>query len=174
MDERHLDEARQLAELVKFDYERTMAFIQGVVGVSANVRSIGIGGWFLLVAAAINNQRWELAAIALAAILVFGVIDAYHGWLYAHALDRATDMENALGEYARWLTRTADADLGATALAGLRGHEFGQLRNLPRFRIAMLGNARPTLVYRRLYPALVVLAAGAAVVVSDLCLHIRP
>ena len=170
-DLRETEEFEALVDLVKFDYERTLSFVDGVVRVSANIRAFAITAWIGLLAAAVQTDDWSLAAIAALAASGFGLLDAYHGSLYTSARSRAYDMEKLLYQYFKYVERKRfDPDVAKDTLKALRRHRLGQLSNLPRFKARLLAQARPTFFYAFMYPGLVIGAGSAAAVISDLCL----
>jgi hypothetical protein len=98
--------------------------------------------------------------LASIVVLVFFLVDSYHGWLYSEASKHAYAVERLLATYYDALSR-ADDDRDALIRfrRDLRAHRFGLFRNLPgQFRLKHLAGARPMLFYRFLYPALVVVA----------------
>jgi hypothetical protein len=126
------EEIAALVELVKFDYEHTLSFIDGVVRVSTSIRTIATAGWFALIAAAVQTDESMLAVLAGAGAVTLGLQDAYHGWLYAEGRKRAHRMEGLLEDYYKYLQRVDRQPSTATELLKkLHNHRFGQRSNVP-------------------------------------------
>lgn len=161
------NEIAALVELVKFDYERTLSVIDGLVRVCTAVRALAITVWVGLLAASIEAENVILALIAVIATTLFALLDAYHGWLYAQARERARDMEGLLADRYKCLSRAGDAPEQTQLLTKLRQHKLGQLRNFKKVEaLAFYGTARPAFFYRRFYPLLALMAAGVAIAVG--------
>jgi hypothetical protein len=121
-----------LVDLVKFDYEHTLSFIDGVVRVSTNIRTIATAGWFGLIAAAVQSDEPWLAVLAAIGTLALGLQDAYHGWLYATARKRAYEMEELLEDYYKFIQRAEEQpSVGVQLLKKLRNHRLGQRSHIP-------------------------------------------
>jgi hypothetical protein len=102
-----------------------------------------------------------IAGGAAVATGIFGLLDAYHGWLYSEALRRAKETERILGlRYKQLERRAVDPDSTADLETALATHRFGQYSNLPGFRLLRLKKARPTVVYAGIYGALAALSGA--------------
>jgi hypothetical protein len=123
------DEIDALIDLVKFDYEHTLTFIDGVIRVSTGIRTIAMAGCLALLAAAVQSGQTFLAAFALVAALALGAQDAYHGWLYAEARERASRMEKLLDSYYKLQGHPSQA-AQLQLLKRLRRHRIGQRASL--------------------------------------------
>ncbi len=134
-------EIDRLIELVQFDYEHTLSFIDGVVRVSTSIRTIATAGWFGLIAAAVQADQPLLALLAAAGVAVLGLQDAYHGWLYAEARGRASEMEGMLDDYYKCVQRGDSAGgLEEDLIKELHNHRIGQRSNTLRLRPAEEGD----------------------------------
>jgi hypothetical protein len=120
-----MDEIKQLIDVVKFDYQNSLGFIDGVVRVSIGIRTIAMAGCLALLAAALQTDQVVLAVFALLTSVAFGIQDAYHGWLYAEARSRAKKMEALLDGYYRQLQGGASEAGERQLLKNLRKHRIG-------------------------------------------------
>jgi hypothetical protein len=118
-------EIDKLVELVKFDYEHSLGFIDGVVRVSIGIRTIAMAGCLALLVAAVQTGQAYVAGFACAAALALGAQDAYHGWLYAEARQRISEMEKLLDSYYRLVQGSASTSRERELLKRLRRHRFG-------------------------------------------------
>jgi hypothetical protein len=158
---------KELVRIVELDYERTAKFIEGVIGTSAAIRGLLVTAWLAVVSLAVNTGRWPLAAVSFAVVLIFGLIDAYHSWLYDQALRHAIELESVSGKYYAALARGGDdPDAEDDLQAHLQAHRFGVYRNLRRFRVRDLRFARPKIFFQILYPALLLISAIVAVLLG--------
>jgi hypothetical protein len=123
------EEIDDLIGLVKFDYEHTLSFIDGVVRVSTGIRTIAMAGCLALLAAAMQTEEAFLAWFGLVAALALGIQDAYHGWLYAEARKRVDSMEKLLRDYYKLQSRTSGT-AARQLLKRLRKHRIGQRTSL--------------------------------------------
>src|SRR4051794_39607169 len=80
-------------DVVKLDYERTLALIDGVTRTRATLRAATITAYVAFLGLAIQNKSWALAAGAGLLVVLLGLYDAYHAWLYGAALRRANALE---------------------------------------------------------------------------------
>lgn len=118
-------EIDDLVELVKFDYQHLLGFIDGVIRVSIGIRTIAMAGCLALLAAAMQTDEVVLAVFAFLASVAFGLQDAYHGWLYAEARERASRIERLLDAYYRQLQGKASEARARQLLKQLRRHRIG-------------------------------------------------
>lgn len=152
-----------LMELIRLDYESTTSALTGFVSVGNQVRGIGIGAWSVLLGLAVSAKSAALALLAIAILVVFATSDAYHAALYRRALGRAIALESLIDG---WVDRLGiDAD-DPSAIARIRArlemHRFGVQRGLKRPSWRDLLAARPHVVFRSVYPALVVMSITTA------------
>jgi hypothetical protein len=117
-------EIERLIDLVKFDYEHALGFIDGVVRVSIGIRTIAMAGCLALLAAALQTEQVILAAFAFVISIAFWAQDAYHGWLYAEARGRTVEMESLMGDYYRQLQGGASEVRRRQLLKRLRKHQL--------------------------------------------------
>jgi hypothetical protein len=153
--------------LVEADLDRTERFIQGVVGSGFTVRGWAITVGLALIGVAFDRDQWELASLAVGVALMFGLVDAYHSWIYTKALDHAQATENVLNSYFVSLTRGIDEpksveDFGVE----LEAFRPGLSANLERFRLSALKSVRPRLVILTVYGALICIAVIASVAIA--------
>ncbi len=167
--------------LVRTDYKRTNEFIDGVVGTAALLRGAAITVWLGLLGFAFQQDLVALAILAAMVAAVFWFVDGYHGWLYAEAADHLRETERATAAYYRALgedgspapaaddaTREAPAT-HADLSTVLRTHKFGLFEaRRPDVSWSFPLRAKPTVVYRVLYPLLVVMAIASAVAIGPL------
>jgi hypothetical protein len=155
------DHVRERVRLVELDLEKTNELIRGVVATSATLRGTAVTIWLALMGFTVQQQLAELALLAAIVAALFVVVDGYHGWLYTEASKHARAVERLLSMYYDALSRGEDDDdIKIEFLAALRSHRFGLFLNL-RNRFDAFGdiwNARPHVIYRGLYPALVCVA----------------
>ncbi len=150
------DSERERLRLVELDYEHTNDFIKGVVATGATLRGLALTIWLGLVGFAVQQSRWELSALAAFVAVMFLALDGYHGWLYEEALKHARAAETVTSRYYDALSRgDDDEDALLDFREELRFHRFGLFSNLHPFVWRDLLEARPRLLYRLLYPALV-------------------
>jgi len=158
---------KELVRLVELDYERTAKFIEGVIGTSAAIRGLLVTAWLAVVTLAVNTSRWALAAVSLAVVIVFGLVDAYHSWLYHQALQHAIELESISRTYYAALARGGDdPDAEEDLEVHLQAHRLGVYSNLRRFRMKDLRFARPRIFFQILYPALAVTSVAVAVILG--------
>jgi hypothetical protein len=155
-------EIEQLVELLKFDYEQTMGVVDGTVRVCSNVRTLAIAVWTGLIAAEVQVSDGKLAIVAAASVVLFAVLDGYHGWLYKQSSARAYGMEGLLGDYYKLLQRRVESHEVNRLLTKLRQHKYGQLRHFAKHSWGFYFQAKPYAVYWFLYPALLILAVVVA------------
>jgi hypothetical protein len=155
---------RQLMELIELDYDTTRSLIDGVVRTSLALRGVGLTLSLALLTFSVQQSSLPIAICGLAAVVLFLYLDAYHGWLYAEGLKRAHELERLLSLRYKALERADDdPDIAFNLDVALATHRFGQYSNIPRFKLRMLGKARPKSVYLVLYGILGGLSAAAIV-----------
>jgi hypothetical protein len=93
-------------------------------------------------------------------IVMFALVDGYHSWLYAEALEHSGRVEGVLGLYYARLARNDDPDADLDSDAALAAHKFGPFLNLRSFRLKSLTKARPRFGLAILYGSLLLTAAG--------------
>jgi hypothetical protein len=162
---------KELVRLVELDYDRTSKFIDGVIGTSATIRGLLITAWIAVITLAFDTSHWTLAAVSFAVVVVFGLLDAYHAWLYDQALKHATALEKLSQEYHRVFPRGEDDPIGERDLrTDLEGYTFGIFTNIPQFKWKEwwkeLRKVRPVIVFQLLYPALLAVSIVATVVLA--------
>jgi hypothetical protein len=123
-------EIRELIDLVKFDYEHSLSFIDGVVRVSIGIRTIAMAGCLALLVAAMQTEQAFLAGFSLLAAAALGAQDAYHGWLYAEARDHVGRMEALIDAYYRQIQGGASEARELQLLKRLRKHSIGSRPSL--------------------------------------------
>jgi hypothetical protein len=159
-------ERREALDLVKLDYERTLAFIDGVVSISSGIRRMAVTVYLALAAVALDRDSWELFCCAIAATGLFWFLDAYHGWLYREGLLRGRKLERLLRlRYSQMLDED-DEDAEADLNEGLEKHRFGHLLTIPPFRFRSLFQARPRRVFIALYGSMLFGATAGALVTA--------
>lgn len=171
---------RELVRLVELELEGMRALVSSVLSTGNTVRVAGIAVWSAAMGGAIVNDEPLLALLGVVALSGFAIVDAYHGHLYASVLAELVRNERILGRYYALCGRYAgDSRRTATLDELLASRSFGihtKLRRRPHasasrlltaLGVQQLRDARPRIVFRRLYPTLVLL--GIAVGVLTLC-----
>jgi len=158
------DTRAELIDLVRADYETTCSLMDGVVRTSLALRGVGVTLILALLGFAVQQSSFPVALCAVAAVVLFLYLDAYHGWLYAEGLGRAHELERLLSLRYKELERAGDdPDVTMDLDMALAADRFGQYSNLPRFRVRLLTRARPKALYMALYGSLALLSAAAVV-----------
>lgn len=160
------EEVDKLANLVITDYEQTLKVVDGFVRVSTSVRTLATTVWVGLLAVSIQAEQFELSLVAAGAIPIFALLDAYHGWLYSQASERAYEIEKLLEQYYKYIPRADQQEELKAIRKALRQHRFGQLSHMSKLSKKFYFEARPTFFYRFLYPAFLVAAILAALAVG--------
>lgn len=155
---------KELIDLIKLEYETARSFLDGVVRVSNGLRPVAVALVTALLGFALAKPSWPAALCGLAAVLVFGYLDAYHGWLYTVALSRVSALEGILALRYKQVERDGgDDDVELDVEDALAAHRFGQYQNVPTFKLKYLLRAQPHNLYVGLYGALAALAVAATV-----------
>lgn len=159
---------KELVRIVELDSEKTAKFIEGVIGTSATLRGILLTAWVAVITLAFDTGHWTLAAASFGIVVVFGVLDAYHSWLYNQALGHAVKLEELAGLYHRALSKGLDKPRDdADFLVKLQDDPFGLYNNLQgKFTWKDLGKARPQIFFQVLYPGLLAISIIAAAVLA--------
>ena len=159
-------ERKEMLRLVELDYQRTSDLIERLTGIGTALRGGAITAWVAIIAFAVSGKPvYGLLASVVAATI--WITDGYNAFLYDSAADHARIVERISALYYGALARSAD-DVDAfddvdVALAGLR---FGLYTNLGRHHLRDIWFANPRVVFRILYPILIVGGLGIAVVVA--------
>jgi hypothetical protein len=157
----------ELVRLLERDYDQTGEFIRSLVGTISTTRGWAVTVWLALLGVAVQQESAALAALAGVALGPFALLDAYHSWLYGQALRHARGLEQLSADYYRALERGGDdEDLLLDFNAGMAAHRFGLYSHFRRFSLPELRRARPRLVFRWFYPALLCVAIGIAVLIA--------
>lgn len=155
----------RLVELIRVDYDATLRAMQGFIQTAGQVRAAGIAAWGVVLGLAIRDASWELAALTAALVLIFGYADAFHAALYRRSFSRAVSLETLLDAYVDHLGIDAgDEEAEVRLLAKLETHRFGMNRNLGKLTPQNLVNAAPRVVFRGIYPALLLTSCALVVV----------
>jgi hypothetical protein len=158
---------KELIRIVELDYERTSKFIEGVIGTSATIRGLLVTAWVAVITLAFDTSRWALAAVSFAIVVIFGLLDAYHSWLYQQALGHAAELEEVSQTYYGALALGADdPDAEFDLQVALQTHRFGIYSNLHRFSAGDLREVRPRIFFAVLYPALLAVSIISAVILA--------
>lgn len=157
----------ELVRLVERDYDQTAEFIRSVVGTTLTTRGWCVTVWLAVLGLAIDHGSVGLAALAAFILTPFGLLDAYHSWLYSEALKHARALEQlSTSYYAAVESGEDDEDLIFDFEAALGSHRFGLYGNFKRFQLPEIRNARPELVFRWFYPGLAAAALVSAVLIA--------
>jgi hypothetical protein len=157
------EQIERLVELVRVDYDATLRTMQGFIQTAGQIRAAGIAAWGVVLGFALRDQSWELSSLAVALVLIFAYADAYHSALYRRAFSRVIHLESLLDAVLDHLGIDAgDEEAQARLLGRLETHRFGMNRSLGALTARNLTEARPHVVFRLIYPAL--MATSSAVV----------
>jgi len=154
------DRRDRLVALVETDYTTTRELIDGVVRTSVELRPVGMTAIVALLGFAVSEPNFALALGGLVATTLFGLLDAYHGALYAQALDRANGLERLLRLRYKALEQGREEAI-ETLDAALAGHRFGQYLDLDPVNWEGMLNARPRVLLAVLYGSLALFSLGA-------------
>lgn len=157
-----IETRERLVDLVKLDYEATCSLIDGLVRTSLGLRAAALTLIVALLGFAVERLSWAVALCALGATALFFYLDAFHGWLYAQARQRAREMEHLLSLRYKELERRDDPDVTFDLDVALATHRFGQYSSFRSFKFRSLSKASPRKIYAVLYGALAVSSAAAA------------
>lgn len=158
-----IDRQKELIRLVELDYERTTRFVQSLVTTGTTLRGWAITLWVGAIGVSFTTHQGVLSLLAAAVIAVFGLVDAYHSWLYEQAMRHARRVERVSALYFASLSRgDDDPDLQEDAQTAIEGHQFGLYTTFRRFHWRDLWFVRPRPFFRYLYPALIGVAFVAA------------
>jgi len=131
---------------------------KSVVATSAALRGLGLTLWLALIGFAVQQNLWELSGLAAVVGFMIFVLDGYHGWLYGEAFEHLRAAEELLASYYTTLSLSRDDDSVALQFLGaLRLYRFGFYKRPAPFQWTDLAKARPRLLYRMLYPTLILL-----------------
>jgi hypothetical protein len=150
---------RELADLVRTDYDATLRAMQGFISSSAQIRAIGVATWGVVLGLGVDAESWILTLVATLLVAVFAAGDGYHGTLYRRALSRALRLEALIDEYLNQLgIDEDDPDQQSKVLARLETHRFGPHRAMRVVHGRDLLHAKPYVVFRGVYPLLAAIA----------------
>src|SRR5712691_1453382 len=160
-------ERSELQRLVELEYDRTSKFIEGVASQGSTVRGWAVTVWVALFGVAFSQRLWPAALLALAAIVVFVLLDAYLTALYEQALSRARQLERIVGLQYSFLARGADdPSLEEQAFVALAAHKYGLYSGLRTVHFQDLMKMRKNMFLRIVYPTMGLLAIASSVVVN--------
>lgn len=159
---------KERIRLVELDHEKTNEFIKGVVGVGGALRASAVTVWLALLGFAFQQSLAALALLAAVVVVVFMLVDGYHGWLYAQAATHVRAVERVTAAYYAALGSGGGEDEESVRAfrEALRAHRFGFSDMRATMKPTFLWEARPKLVYRLVYPLLLVLALVAALAIG--------
>lgn len=158
---------KELVRLIERDYDQTAEFIRSVTGTTSTTRGWAVTVWLALLGVGIDHSSVGLALLAAFILAPFGLLDAYHSWLYGQALRHARGLEKLTTAYYSAVELSKDdEDVGLDLEEALGAHKFGLYRNFRRFQIPEIKSARPQLVFRWFYPGLAAAAAVGAILIA--------
>lgn len=164
---------KELVRVIELDFDRTSRFIDSLVGMSATIRGLLVSAWIALITLAFETSHWTLAAASFGVVVVFGLLDVYHSWLYDQALEHATELEGISGCYYNALARGSDdPDAQKDLEVKLRVDRFGTYRNLRKFRFGWkelattLSTAQSKIFFQVLYPTLLAASIAATIILA--------
>jgi hypothetical protein len=157
----------EMVRLLEADKAEATGFLRGVLATAVAVRTAGFTAWLTLLGFCIQQELPGLAVLSVLVIVTFGIVDAYHGWLYAQAFWRVRQVEEILSRYYAALARAGDdPDAIEDFRTDLYAHRFGTYSGFETFRMRSLSKARPLPLYHYLYPSLAGCAAIVGVIVA--------
>ena len=163
------DTLKELIRVIELDYDRTAKVIDGVLGTSATIRGLLITAWVAVITLAFDVTRWALAAISIAIVVIFGLLDAYHSCLYQEALGHAEELEGISQAYYSAIALgedDPDADFDLQVSLQAYANRFGVYHSLHRFTAKDLRFARPRIFFTILYPALLAVSVISTVILG--------
>ena len=161
------ERVKELVRLIERDYDQTAEFIRSVVGTISTTRGWAVTVWLALIGVAIDHSSVGLALLAGFILAPFGLLDAYHSWLYSQALNHARALEKlTIAYYSAVELGEDDEDVSLDLEEALGSHKFGLYRNFRRFQLPEIRNARPQVVFRWFYPGLAASALLIAVIIA--------
>ncbi len=169
------DRRRELVRLVELEIEGMRWLVASVLSTGNTVRVAGIAVWSAAMGGAIINDAPLLALLGIVGLGAFAIVDAYHGHLYASVLKDLIRNERIVDRYYVLCARYPGDERRAAALDRiLASRRFGvheKLRGrapathvgtLAAAGLPLLLSARPRVVFRGLYPTLLLLGCVVA------------
>lgn len=153
---------KELVRLLELDYERTTKLTEGVIQSGITFRGWSITLTLALIAVAFDRQLWQLGVVAVVLIVLLGLADAYHGWVYGEAMAHVQTTERILHLYYTSLSRGEDDPLALDEFEdALLAYKFGSFADMKRFRARDLLRAKPRFVFVVSYLTLFAVAVAA-------------
>jgi hypothetical protein len=154
-----------LLAIIEKDYAATRELMESALGSAGRTRTFGLALVGVLIGATLSSHLPLLgAATALIASLV-ALVDAFYSWQYERALGHARRIERIQQHLYRAYLRDPDNAHELRRLGSrLRSFRPGSASTLHRFRLRDAWYSSPPVVFRGLYPAVIIGAAVAAVV----------
>lgn len=156
---------KEIFRLIELDYDRTASFIAGLMERQATMRGLAVTIWAAILGFAFDRSVWELAILAVAAVLVFAFLDGYYSLLYIEARSHAGTLERISAAYYKALTRPGDEDSSQDLQIDLEAYRFGLYGSLKVFRVKDLANVRQRVMFKVFYPFLAVVAILATILI---------
>lgn len=161
------DSVTEQVRLLERDYDQTAEFIRSVVGTTSTARGWAVTVWLAVLGVAIQQSKVALALLASIVVLPFGILDAYHSWLYGEALRHARRIEDLSAAYFRAVeSGEDDEELWLDLRAELATHRFGLYSHFRRFQLPEIRAARPRIVFQVFYPGLIGTGLIAAALIA--------
>jgi hypothetical protein len=160
----HVD-VREMIRLVELDYERTAAFSDGLVQREAAVRGLAVTVWVATLGFAFDRTSWPLAVLAAAASIAFALLDAYYSAVFVQLQTHLVALERLSATYYRSLRSPQDNDALADLALAFEEYRFGHRRPLRRVHFRDLFSVFDRVVFRFLYPPLVLAAVACALLI---------
>jgi len=125
-------------DVLKLDYERTLALLDGISRSRTTIRAAALTAFVTFLGLSVQQRTWPFAAAGALLALAFAAFDSHQGWLYHAALRRGNRIERLFQQRLRALSRPYDDYPIERLEAEFERYEFGALSQLPRFRWAAL------------------------------------
>jgi hypothetical protein len=150
-----------LLAIVRFDYERSLEFIDGVTKISSTIRQTAATASVALIGLAIQDKSRALGIAAAVLGLVLGLMDGYHGALYSQTLKAVGAAERIFRQAKQALERPYDDAIRERLREMVEDYTPGVVSRLSTFSFGGLKEARPALMYL-IYPVAIIGGAAAA------------
>jgi hypothetical protein len=130
-------------EVLKLDYERTLALLDGIVRVSTTLRTTAVTAFAALVGVGVHEKSWALMIAASLLEVFFWISDSYQQVVYRGALRRANALERLFQHRLRTLDRPYDPYPRQRLRKEMAKYRFGALGNLREVRLGDALRRRP-------------------------------
>jgi len=156
---------KELLRLTELQYDRSTRLTDALQTQLFTIRGWAITLWVGIAGFAVQQHRWDLAALDALVSCLFALVDAQHGVLSQRARDSAVEAEHITASYFTALTLGVDSP-GARRefVEAVSSHQFGLYEQLAGFRMSDLLQVSLWSGLRTMY----VILFGAALVLAVL------